>query len=312
MLTNRHNLPAPLVNAIKNDPYTKGRSDISVTQLIQPPQIRRLLQGREVTEDASELIWRLLGSAVHAILERAYPDTAIVEKRLFAEVLGWIVSGQFDVYDNGILSDYKITSVYAYGKVKPEWENQLNLLAALCRKNQMPVRRLEIVAIFRDWRRYEALAHDYPEAQVAVIPVQLWTEEEAEAYMEERVRIHQLDTPPRCSDEERWMQPEKWALMKKGQKRAVKLFASSEALFDHAEKYGVLERKIDELVWAKTHYAEHRPGAYRRCEDYCAASNVCEQWRGHLESVRREPDGPSEQEDVADAAGLLETGAMAS
>src|SRR6185436_15819592 len=107
MITNRHGLPAPLVNAMRNDPYTKGRSDISVTQLIQPPQPRKLLKGREIEEDASELIWRLLGQAVHTILERAYPDTAITEKRVFGEVLGWIVSGQFDVYDNGLLSDYK-------------------------------------------------------------------------------------------------------------------------------------------------------------------------------------------------------------
>ena len=53
MLTNRQNLPAPLVNAIRNDPYDAGASRISVTRLIQPPQIGYLLRGREVNEDAS-------------------------------------------------------------------------------------------------------------------------------------------------------------------------------------------------------------------------------------------------------------------
>lgn len=293
MLTNKHNLPAPLVNAMRNDPYSRGRSDISVTQLIQPPQPRKLLQGRQIEEDASDLIWRLLGQAVHTILERAYPDTAITEKRVFAEVLGWVVSGQFDVYDNALLSDYKITSVYAYGRVKPEWTAQLNLLAALCRRNSMPVERLEIVAIWRDWRPKEALSDDYPDSQVSVVPVPLWPDEQAEAYLEERVRIHQLETPPSCTDEERWLQPSKYALMQKGRKRAVKLF----------------DLQPKNMVLTESQYWEHRPGAYRRCESYCAASQFCPQWREY-EAGRADPDGTAKQEDVADAAGHIETGAV--
>jgi hypothetical protein len=266
-ITNHFNLPAPLVNAIRNDPYTRGASDISVTQLIQPPQPRKLLRGKDLEEDASDCIWRLIGQAVHTILERAYPDTAITEKRLFSEIRGWRVSGQFDVYDGGVLTDYKITSVYARDG-KKEWENQLNLLACLCRRNGMPVSKVEIVAIFRDWRPREALAEDYPKAQVAVIPVRLWDADQAEAYMDERVRVHQMEEPPPCSDEERWLQPSKWALMKKGQKRAAKLF----------------EAKPD-IDIPPDHYWEHRPGSYRRCESYCQAAPVCAQWQAHRKAA---------------------------
>jgi len=295
LITNRHGLPAPLVNAIRNDPYSKGRSDISVTQLIQPPQIRALMRGKEVVEDAADCIWRLLGQAVHTILERAYPETAIVEQRLYAEVLGWIVSGQFDVYDNGTLTDYKITSVYAHGRVKPEWENQLNLLRALAHRNGMPVSRLEIVAIFRDWRQREVFtSYDYPPSQVSLIPVPVWTIDEAEEYLEERVRLHQMETPPPCTDEERWLQPAKWALMQKGRKRAVKLFDS----------------QPESLVLTKGQYWEHRPGRYRRCEDYCAASAHCEQWRKDRESLERNANVSPEQEDVAHVAGHSAASAM--
>ncbi len=288
MITNKHNLPAPLVNAIKNDPYSKGRSDISVTQLIQPPQLRKLVRGMDIAEDASDFIWRLLGQAVHTILERAYPDTAIVEKRVFSEVLGWIVSGQFDVLEDEILTDYKITSVYARGG-KVEWENQLNLLRALCYRNNMPVSKVQIVAIFRDWRPKEALAEDYPKSQVAVLPVSLWPIDQAEAYLVERVRLHQMADPPPCTDEERWMQPTKWALMKKGQKRAVKLFDS----------------KPFQITLSDGQYWEHRPGAYRRCESYCSASSICPQWKAH-ESSRANENATPERQDVADAAGHIE------
>jgi len=34
-----------------------------------------------------------------------------------------------------------------------------------------------------------------------------------------------LGTLPQCSEEERWQQPDKWALMTKGKKRALKLYS---------------------------------------------------------------------------------------
>lgn len=293
-ITNKYGLPTPLVNAIANDPYSRGESDISVTQLIQPPQIRFLARGLEAEEDASEFIWRLLGQAVHTILERAYPDTAIVEKRLFTTVLGWIVSGQFDVYEERTLTDYKITSVYARDG-KQEWENQLNILRVLCHRNEMPVDKTQIVALFRDWRPKEALAGDYPKSQVAVIPVDMWPLEKAEAYLEERVRLHQMEAPPPCTDEERWKQPSKWALMQKGKKRAVKLF----------------DARPFQIKLNEEQYWEPRPGAYRRCESYCRVSSICPQWKAD-EAKRSDENAITERPNVADAEGRGETSTVES
>lgn len=74
--TNVHDLPQALVRAIENDPYS-GTTDlkarrVSVTRLIAPPQIVKLQQEHpDIEEDVSERLWSLLGSAVHAIIERA-------------------------------------------------------------------------------------------------------------------------------------------------------------------------------------------------------------------------------------------------
>jgi hypothetical protein len=82
-LTNRLNLPDALVAAIANDSYVGG-GDISVTKLIDSPQIRTL--GRKykdsIVVDVSERIWALMGQAVHTVLERAN-TSAVVEQRLF-------------------------------------------------------------------------------------------------------------------------------------------------------------------------------------------------------------------------------------
>ena len=170
MLTNRLGLPQAIVDAVTNDPYSRGASDISVTQLIQPPYQRQLRLQHEPIEDASDRIWSLVGQVGHGIVERAYPqayteaasklstkevhDTygVVAERRLFMKVNGWTVSGQFDVIEKGHLQDYKFTSVWSViGDTKTEWINQLNLLRLLAIQEGIEIKQLGIIAILRDW-----------------------------------------------------------------------------------------------------------------------------------------------------------------
>jgi len=202
-LTNKFNLPDPIVNAVQNQGYTPGSSDITVTQLIQPPLIRqlRIQHDNDIEEDASDRVWALFGTAVHHLLEMAYKGrTARVEERVYAEVSGWKLGGAFDVLEGSSLSDYKVTSVYSSdGKI--EWERQLNVLRWLLHKNNTEVTKLSITAIFRDWRPREAQKNpDYPRRPIMTLPVRMWTLDEAEAYVKERIALHQLAEPPMCTD----------------------------------------------------------------------------------------------------------------
>lgn len=263
-LTNKFNLPDPIVNAVNNTGYTPGSSDITVTQLIQPPLIRKLRieHDDEMEEDASDRVWALFGSSVHHLLEMAYKGrTARVEERVYAEVSGWKLGGAFDVLEGSTLSDYKVTSVFSSnGKI--EWERQLNVLRWLLHKNNTEVDKLTITTIFRDWRPREAQKNpEYPRRPIMTLPIKMWTLDEAEAYIKERIALHQLANPPHCTDEDRWTTPEQWALMKKGGKRAIKLYPSQEGVILAADQH-----------W------EHRPATYRRCEDYCSVNKWCPVW----------------------------------
>lgn len=269
-LTNVYELPEALVRAIKNDPYTGG-GDISVTKLIDSPQVRVLRKqyAEAVVEDVSDRIWSLLGQAVHTILERAGDEEHVkVEERLYAEVLGWKVSGQYDRMDlhGTTLDDYKVTSTYTVeGKI--EWERQLNCLRWLAVQNGYKVDKLRIIAILKDWKKSKAkIDPDYPRVPVAVVNVPVWDLAETFQYIEERVAIHQQadqGTVPECTDQERWYSGTKFALMKKGGKRAIKLF----------------ERKEDIGEVADGTFVEERPGVYRRCVDYCEVAGFCEQYQ---------------------------------
>ena len=267
-ITNKHGLPEALVRAVQNDPYSAGASDISVTKLIDSPQRRQLLMNHValIEEDVSERIWSLLGQAVHHILERAGTDT-MVEERLYAEVDGWTLSGQFDRLHlaSKTLSDYKVTTTYK-AKGDDNWTRQLNVLRWLAHQNGIAVDHLEIVAIFRDFRKSEVgRSPEYPQLNVKVIPISVWPLDETEEYVRQRIKLHQLaqdgEAEVWCSDEERWYTGDKWALVKPGGKRALR----------------VLDEKPDEVPEGLV--LEHRPGIYRRCEQYCEVAKWCSQWQ---------------------------------
>lgn len=275
-ITNNLNLPAPLVQAVTRHPRERKPNRISVTELIQPPQIRALTlrHDGEISEDSSDRIWALLGTLLHGALETHAQGlkNLVSEGTLKTTVHGWEVVGHYDLsemlLDGELLTDYKLTSVWSVREgIKPEWEAQLNLYAELLRRSKRYVNQIQVVAIGRDWSKTKArFDSGYPQQQVAVIPVPLWSPEVAGDYLEERVRLHQEAEKgnwPDCSAAERWARPTQYALMKKGQKRAVKLFDNRETAESHV---------------AKDQFVVERPGESVRCETYCSVSSHCQQY----------------------------------
>lgn len=298
-ITNRLKLPQPIVDAIRNDGYSKGGSDYSVTELIAPAQQRYLMAKHEseLVEDAADRIWALLGQTMHTILERANA-TGIAEKRLFTTIDGATVSGQFDHMDlyrdeNGliILRDWKLASVWEYVRgVREEREQQTNLLAWLARRNGYDVDALEIVMIFRDWSKPEAMRYanddSFPNEQVARIKMPMWSQAKCEEFALQRVRLHRdaWKVRPLCSDEERWAQPDTFAVKRTKNKRALRVLKTEEDALKWAadNKAGFRTRSLDgeEVIQlAKDVIIEHRKGTSQRCAAYCSVLQFCEQGR---------------------------------
>ena len=148
-ITNHHNLSTPIVKALSKDEYTRGASHRSITQLIDSPRIRILRERHwdDLTEDISDRMWSVLGTAVHKVFEDHTGDDVISEERLFVEIDGWVISGAIDLQDSEGPIDYKCTSVWSVIHDKIEWENQLNAYAWLMRhaKNRIS-KRLRIMA----------------------------------------------------------------------------------------------------------------------------------------------------------------------
>lgn len=281
IVTNKLGLPDAIVEAVRNDEYSAGDCDISCTTLIGPARINALrkLHGHEIVEDASDRIWSLFGQVVHSILERADVgnDSVVAEKRLFAEVNGWRISGQLDRFnkETGVLDDYKTTSVYSVmGDLKEDWIDQLNVLAYLCRRDGLDVKSLRIVAILRDWSRAKLRQNKdgtYPVQNVVMLDIPLLPDDEVEDYICERIDIHRSaiecerqEDIPYCTEMERWQAPTTFAVMKKADsKRARKLFA------DYAEAN-------DYRIATGSALIVERPAVAKRCELYCPVASFCD------------------------------------
>lgn len=277
-VTNRAGLPDAIVRAVAADTYSKGESDFSVTELLSPPWQAHLRRKHwdDIEEDASDRIWALFGQLGHLAIERAAADednsrTIFSEKRLTIERLGKKISGQIDLcqYDDkfGIgISDFKFVTVFTVKEGeegRKEWSEQLNLYAHLAREHGIDVDWLEIVAVFRDWRKSEVGKESwYPRKNVQAIPIKLWPEEKAEAFLLERVKLHSEEPFDVCSEEERWQRPNKWAVYKKGANRATRLFATYQEAATFATKDPLYEAVL-------------REGEAIRCRDYCSVAKFC-------------------------------------
>ena len=287
--TNKHNIPIEIIRAVENDSYSKGDSVKSITGLLQPPQISILNEEHsdKITQDISERIWILLGQSVHSILERANENEldTLTEERMYATVYGWRISGQTDSIslEDNTLKDYKVTSAWtvmnALKDEKPEWAQQLNCYGWLAKQSGKTIDQLNIIAISRDWSKfqYERSGGDYPPAPVTVINIPMWTDEEQQNFIEERVSLHQdaeaefliSGTLPPCSDEERWKKEDTYRVVKAGRKSALRVLDSQKK----ADKY--ISGHKDE----KNLSVELALGKSVRCESYCPVAEFCKQYQ---------------------------------
>ena len=291
--TNHTNLPQPIFKALTHSDYTKGHSNRSVSQLIDSPrvQILRKEHDDQITEDVSDMVWSVLGTSVHKMFEEHQPDGHIVEERLYAEVDNWVISGAIDVQrsesDGSVtVLDYKCTSVWSVIFGKKEWHKQLNFYAWLVEHSKdTSVSKLQIVTVLRDWQRSKASQDsEYPQAPIMIVDIPLWSRDERDAYVRERVRIHQEaefsrltgEDLPLCSDDERWKKESTFAVMAKGQKRAKRVFSDRQSAEDYIATQSATNLGVEERV-----------GKCTRCEDnWCRVAQFCDQHGGSEDGDR--------------------------
>jgi len=281
-ITNNHGVPAPLVTLATREYYSKGKAQYSVTELLSPPRVRRLREQHdtEIVTDVTDLMWQMLGSALHVVMERGQTDNHITEERLFASVDGVTISGAIDLQEekNGgvIITDYKFTSAWAVMNEKPEWEQQLNVYKWLVESvKRKRVDGLRICALIRDFNRRET-KENYPSAPIQMVDIPMWKTVQAETFVRERLDMHReakvsqdLGYPlPLCSPEERWESGTTYAVRREGRKTAIRVFKSLE--------------EAQQLAQTEKGYVESRIAEPKRCTgNWCSVNQWCDQYAAY-------------------------------
>jgi len=319
IFTNKLNLTEPLFKALQWDEYDPGKADYTPSSLARPPYMAYLEKRYDdaIEVEVADNVWLLLGKATHKIVEigtQGIPNN-IAERRVYTKIGKWDISMQMDNlfldYDAGLLEDHKTTTVYKFKKNhdgtltdEPEWDAQLNIGAYILRHNHwyyrgaaqkvdhkpIPIKTLRINGILKDHRKTLAKFDPlYPNHPLAVREFAIWSDEKVEAYITEKATAHDkakvsnLEDIPVCTDEEMWATQDKWALMKHGAKRAVKLFLSLSTF----SKY-TADKDLEMGEKKGQYYSEFRAGERKRCEGYChiGRNGFCPSYNNFLEGQK--------------------------
>jgi hypothetical protein len=286
-ITNHLKLPQALLRFADKHSYDPGDSDFTASSLIEHPRITRLkaIHRDEMSDDISNMVMSLVGTAWHAIAADGAAPNDIVEERIFTHISGAKVSGAIDLQvpsDGGIkIIDYKTTSaisVMMNPGGKDSWEQQLNIYAELVeRVKGVEVTELEVVILCRDWTRAQvARSKTYPKSAVVSIPVWLWDKSDRKKFLEERVQLHlkyfeEFDLPE-CTPEDRW----------------ENRFAVHEMKLDGSPRKNPKTRsatrgKAEAYINKNDLKATIIEGDSKRtrCEEnYCGVADFCNQWKG--------------------------------
>ena len=286
--SNAQGLPKALENMLTYSDYNSSgaKFDISATKLIDSPQIAGFWKefGKDVTEDCADRLWSSAGSGIHSRLEIANASDAdiICEKRFIGEephpVTGepLKISAQLDVMDltNNTIADLKTCSAWKLVMGEhSQWEAQLNVQAYLARKAGWQDDSVVIYALLRDWSKARVREDNYPNTPLQVVDIDLWSFEEQQQYVTERLALHFGDGEKQCTDAERWARPGSYAVMQKGKKRALRVLPTKEKALSWIASQGLADDSKVSI--------EHRPATYTRCESFCpfGKMGVCQQYR---------------------------------
>lgn len=280
-INNKLNLPRPFVSAVTKE-YEYKDKQYSVTTILK--DVREILLTRrhnnEIEQDVADMIWLIFGTAVHKVLEDSKEaDTEFKEEHFVEEVQnGYKLSGQADLYnvETKTVTDYKTCSVWKV--IHDDWDDykkQLLMYAWAFKKMGFEVDKGQIVAVIKDYSKTKAkVDNNYPQFPVykKIFNFAKQDFEEIETYIKEKfTEIAKYENVPDeklpiCSEEARWNNGDKYAVKKKGNKRALRVYDTLEEAEAHLKQDDSLELEI-------------RKGEDKKCMEYCSCYQFCKYWK---------------------------------
>lgn len=315
-LTNNTGISLPLAVWLAADGYDFHRGTrraISATSLLKPA--RQILLSERLTEqtaqqpDVADRIASRLGHTIHDGIEKAwkgdykesmrklgYPENLIqririnpeeitpdiipvwLEQRFERELMGYAITGKFDMILEGVIHDFKSTSVYS--KISGSKDEDYALQGSIYRwlnPEKVTSDHMFIQFIFTDWSKAQARqSNDYPQQRVMAHRVELRPIDETETWISTKLRSLETfadlpeDLLPRCTDAELWRGETIWKYYSDPAKAYTPGTRSTKNFTDAASAYAHLADRSGRGVVIES------PGKVKACS-YCPAFPICTQ-----------------------------------
>lgn len=257
--TNHAKIPLPLAVFLASDYYDGKESNvITATTLLKP--IRQIILSSRINPeesptDISSLISSRLGTAIHDSIEKAwtqnyvealkglgYKDSLInriavnpskeeltedtipvyLEQRAYKPVGKYTLSGKFDFVAEGMVQDFKSTSVYTY--INQSNADKYILQGSIYRwlnPELITQDTMTIHYIFTDWSAVSAKqSKDYPQSRLISQRYTLKSLTDTDRYIKDKISLIEkyIDTKeedlPLCTDEDLWRKPTQYKYYK--------------------------------------------------------------------------------------------------
>lgn len=275
----------------------------SVRQIVLSTRVPQEL----VVEDISSLVSRAMGTVIHNDIERVWKDKEVrdkaltelnqpkgmidsievnpededvgvpvyVEQRVGKELNGYYITGKYDFVVDGVVTDVKTTSTYAW--TSPSKDKDYILQGSIYRwlnQDKITADHIRINFIFTDWSSGRASrSADYPQKPTMFRDYNLLSVDETEAFLSGKIQaIKQYmdadeDQIPHCTPEELWQEDPVFKYYRDPTKttRSTKNFDNKQ----EAMVYMATTGKGDGIILEV-------PGQAKACL-YCTAFPVCSQ-----------------------------------
>jgi hypothetical protein len=305
--TNKHNLPLSMAVMLATDWYdhTDAPNTISTTALLKSTREVILTNRIPVTaqsSDVSTLLASRLGTALHDALEKSWrnpklpevlaslgiaqgaiknirvepeehdPDmlNIYLERRTNKEVMGWTVSGQFDMIIDGCIYDLKSTGTFKYGKDSPEYTQQLSIYRWL-NPELITEEEGKILFWFKDWNKNISYTKEtYPSQPIIEKRYKLMDLRETERFICDKLSLldFHVDTDepdlPHCTPAELWQGAPVW-----------KYYGKPDALKASKVLHSAHEAQMH-LGFKGKGYIKKIDSEPTKCK-WCAAAGTCSQ-----------------------------------
>lgn len=296
-ITNYFNVPRPFLESIKKMSWKPNENKLYVTQLAQPAMIRHLqIEHWDTMEvDASDFFYRLFGQAMHHVLEDASKGLTDVQIErsisIPASKFGIEISGRIDWIEGlppVVLGEAKTAGVMSIANgVKDDWVYQANVYRyAVKLLDGVEVKRLKAYVLLRDWIPSKLREENYPRTPFVELDIPIMPFDEIEKWIQDRVNYHLSTTVPICTQEEKWQDPDCYAIMQKGKAKAVVATVAGE---DGERKHIISVEEAEKIIAEKgltrdyksgIIYIQKRVGEPRHCLFYCDCRDTCKKVNG--------------------------------